>query len=274
MITDSGLGGLSVCAALARRGGTRLTYVNAWPFEGRGYNDLPTTTERAAVFDRVLACLATLAPDRILIACNTLSILYPRTAFSRETTLPVQGIIEAGVGLFAEAMRAQAESPLLLLGTRTTIESAVHCEALLSLGFPPSRILGVPCHGLAAAIEQDPSGPRVAALLADCAAAVRQAGPAGSPVLVGLCCTHYAYIGARIRAVLEQALARPIALLDPNARLALAVELGGSPEGSVQVLSKVALGEGSRRSIAGLIAGVSSAAARALLDYRHVPDLF
>ena len=60
VVTDSGLGGLSICAALERRlraegrRSVRLTYVNAWPFEGRGYNDLPDLRARAEVFDRAL----------------------------------------------------------------------------------------------------------------------------------------------------------------------------------------------------------------------------
>jgi hypothetical protein len=62
VITDSGLGGLSVCAALERGlrlaaepRGVRLTYVNAWPYEDRGYNDLPDEEARARVFDSALA---------------------------------------------------------------------------------------------------------------------------------------------------------------------------------------------------------------------------
>ena len=68
VVTDSGLGGLSICAALERRlrldGGrrVRITYVNAWPFEGRGYNDLPDIAARAAVFDRALD------PDGLVVA--------------------------------------------------------------------------------------------------------------------------------------------------------------------------------------------------------------
>ncbi|HSP90980.1 MAG TPA: hypothetical protein VLN08_08735, partial [Vicinamibacterales bacterium] len=77
VVTDSGLGGLSICALLEqglRAAGparaVRLTYVNAWPFEDRGYNDLPDEHERARVFDLALSRMAQMEPDRILIACN------------------------------------------------------------------------------------------------------------------------------------------------------------------------------------------------------------
>ena len=281
VITDSGLGGLSICAAIEQRlrgnRNLRLTYVNVWPFEGRGYNDLPTVSERTEVFDRALCSLAALSPDRILIACNTLSILYPHTAFSRASTLPVQGIIEAGVGLFTEGLTAHPESPLLLLGTRTTIESGVHREALLHRGFPPHRLLSIACHGLAAAIERDPGGSLVTELIGRCATAAQEAAPEGSPVLVGLCCTHYAYVSERLRSALAQALARPVQILDPNAHLAFAFRPGGSPEETgpaVQVLSKVTLGEASRRAIASLLEPLSPATAQALMHYHHVAELF
>ncbi len=70
VLTDSGLGGLSLCATLERRlrrRDIRLTYLNAWPFEGIGYNDLPTVPERAEVFDRALCAMAALAPDQVLV---------------------------------------------------------------------------------------------------------------------------------------------------------------------------------------------------------------
>ena len=104
IITDSGLGGLGVCAGIENnlrrsdlRDSLRITYFNAWPEQGRGYNDLPDTDARARVFNRALACMDRLRPDQILIACNTLSVLYPMTEYSRMTAVPVIGIIDAGV---------------------------------------------------------------------------------------------------------------------------------------------------------------------------------
>ena len=90
VITDSGLGGLAICAGieqavrLAGSGGAlRITYVNAWPDDHHGYNDLSGMPAQAAVFDRALAAIDAMRPDRILIACNTLSIVYAHTAHSR-----------------------------------------------------------------------------------------------------------------------------------------------------------------------------------------------
>jgi glutamate racemase len=293
VITDSGLGGLSICARLeqglrvaapSRR--VRLTYVNAWPFEDRGYNDLPDEAARALVFDAALARIAQMEPDRILIACNTLSILYERTAFSHRPPVPVHGIVDAGVDLFAERLAGNTASSIVLLGTKTTIESGVHTAGLEQRGIDSRRIAAVSCHGLAGAIEHDVDGPRAAALIGECAA------PAGDALLLGLCCTHYGYVSARLVEAVARRTSRRVLALDPNERLVSsllgdAAFFGGanraaaplpreSPLGtvSVELVSKVTLSETARTSIARLVEPISPATAGALLSYAHVPALF
>jgi glutamate racemase len=284
VVTDSGLGGLSICAGLERRlrgegrQGVRLTYVNAWPFEGRGYNDLPDVQARAEVFDRALARMASWSPNRILIACNTLSIVYRATAFSRAATVPVDGIIDVGVDLFAQAMTEEPSAGLILLGTKTTIESGVHAAALVERGVDPHRMRAVHCHGLAGAIERDPDSSGVTEIIASCAARVRAADPGGVPLYAGLCCTHYGYVAERICTALGAALGRPVQPLDPNARMvehmALDPAAGGGAAVTVEVISKVRLEDAARRAIARLIEPVSPATATALLSYSLVSDLF
>ena len=289
IITDSGLGGLAVCAeiegAFSRSGlpnDLRITYFNAWPEQGRGYNDLPDLPTRAEVFDRALRCMAQLQPDRILIACNTLSVLYPMTAYSRKTAVPVSGIIDAGVGLFVEALREEPSSAIVMFGTRTTIDAAVHRDRLLQEGIEGKRIAAVPCHGLAAAIEKDPAGVAVAHLLEQCAAAASRQHLSGMPLYAGLCCTHYSYIKEQFRSVLERHTGRAVRILDPKDRmvrsLALQNEQGTAVAAhrtiDVTVISKVELGDIPRRAVAGLLAPVSEATAQALLSYHWRPGLF
>jgi len=226
VVTDSGLGGLAVCAALERgrrqsghAGPVRLTYVNAWPFDDRGYNDLADVPARARVFDAALARIEALQPDRIVIACNTLSVLYQYTSFSRRAAVPVRGIVEAGVAWFAERLRADAGASIVLVGTKTTIESGVHRDGLVSRGIDAARIAAVPCHGLAAAIERDVNGPRAAELLAACADRAASAAAPGGTLYVGLCCTHYGYVAERFADALAARSGRTVVALDPNARL-------------------------------------------------------
>lgn len=289
VVTDSGLGGLSVCAPLERAFArsprhhrVRLTYVNVWPDERFGYNQMPDVASRARVFDQALAALAAFRPDAIVIACNTLSFLYGLTEFSRTTTIPVFGIIDAGVTLFHEALAASPDSAILLLGTKTTIESGVHWQKLLDRGIAAERIVPVACHGLAAAIENDPEGGGVGEMIARCLSPVSEARPPGSTLYAGLCCTHYGYVAEAIRVGLEWATGKVVDLLDPNARLVSqlvpeAPDHADDARGaavSVEVISKVPLSRRKCLAFERLIDPISPATAQALLSYSRMPDLF
>ncbi|MBP1595305.1 MAG: Glutamate racemase [Acidobacteria bacterium] len=289
VVTDSGLGGLSVCAEVERnlrragRGGNiRLTYFNASPDRQRGYNDMPGMASRARMFDRALESMGRFQPDVILIACNTLSIVYRLTEFSGKSEIPVHGIIEAGLDLCHESLCADPGGSLVILGTRTTIESGVHRDGLVQKGVEPRRIAAVSCHGLAAATEVDPDGPVVAGLIERCAAEAGNAGLPGEILYAGLCCTHYTYVSGYIREALERHTGMTVRILDPNVSLADSVAAGmqsaqAGPAGgatTVEVVSKVELDSSKRRVIAGRLEPISAATAQALLSYTHIPDLF
>jgi len=285
-VTDSGLGGLLICAGLERRlrdlpgDPLRLVYVNAWPEAGRGYNDLPDLAARAVVFDRALAAIATLGPSRLLIACNTLSVVYEATAFRRAPAVPVTGILDEGTDLFAKALEHDPASVLALFGTRTTIGSGEHVRRLAARGIDPRRVVAEPCHGLAAAIDRDPGSPAIAGLIDECVLRAAPRLPRGAPVLAGLACTHYAYVAGDFRESLLRRAGSAVEVLDPGARLVdvLSRSLGrsgGPPRRiEVEVVSKVELPESQREAVARRIEPMSPAVASALLAYRFQPRLF
>ncbi len=289
VLTDSGLGGLLVTAGLERRlrdtageGPVRLVYVNAWPDEGRGYNDLPDMAARAAVFDRALAAMAAFGPDLILIACNTLSVVYELTDFHRFPPAPVTGILDEGAALFAEGLLRDPSGALALFGTRTTIGSGEHVRRLARRGIDPARIFAEPCHGLAAAIDKDPGAPEVPELVEDCVRRVAPRLPPGAPVYAGLACTHYGYVAETFRAGLGRLTGTEATVLDPGDRLVGGL-VGGAvrrPPGaaarpvSVEVVSKVQLAAAQRRAVARRLEALSAPTAAALLGYAHRPDLF
>jgi hypothetical protein len=198
------------------------------------------------------------------------------------------------VSLFYEALASDPGGAIVLLGTKTTIESGAHRNELVRRGVAAARIAAVSCHGLAGAIERDPDGAVVSELLETCTNRVCDAQPPGGTLLVGLCCTHYGYVGDRLAALLAAASGRPVCCLDPNRRLVTETLAGfarpagpasGSPgaagqsghEGSaavVKVVSKVTLTEAARTAIARLVEPVSPPTAQALRTYTHLPDLF
>jgi glutamate racemase len=206
----------------------------------------------------------------------------------------VHGIVEAGVNLFVERLAADPASSIVLIGTRTTIESGVHKDRLERGGIDARRIAAASCHGLAGAIEHDVDGPRTAGFIAECAARAADAAPPGDTLFLGLCCTHYGYVAVRLVDAVARLTSRRVHWLDPNHRLASCLladatfagdsAASGAATGltressfatvSVDLVSKVILSEASRAGIARLVAPVSTATAGALLSYALVPDLF
>ncbi len=290
VLTDSGLGGLSICAgldALIRmrryRRTVELVYVNAWPETGLGYNDLPDAAARAAVFDRALAAMMDYRPDLVVIACNTLSVLYGSTVFVKAPAVPVAGIIDAGVDLFAGMLQKDPAATLVLFGTRTTIASGEHVRRLAALGIEPGRIRTAACHGLAAVIDKDPDDPALPGLVGECVSRALAGGTPPGKLYAGLACTHYAYVADIFRTALAGFAGRRAAVLDPNSRMIMSLAAGkdrgradspGPFSPAVTVVSKIELPEAQRRIVARRLEGLSPATAKALMDYTHVPTLF
>lgn len=289
VVTDSGLGGLLICARLERRlrgtageGPVRLVYVNAWPDPHHGYNDLPDMGARAAVFDRVLAAMTSFRPDLVLIACNTLSVVYEATAFRRTADVPVAGILEEGAALFSEALSRDPEGVLALFGTRTTIGSGEHIGRMVRRGVRPGRIVAEACHGLAAAIDRDPDADDVPELVDACVRRIAPRLPPGARLFAGFACTHYAYVSDVFRASLGRRAAAEVEILDPGGGLVDTLTRGlrdGRPGDrsrpvAVDVVSKVDLPEAQRRAVARRLEPISAVTARALFEYSRRPDLF
>jgi glutamate racemase len=289
VVTDSGLGGLLICAELDRRlrqspagRAIRLVYVNAWPDPGCGYNDLPDLAAQAAVFDRALAAMMSFAPAAIVIACNMLSIVYPATAFHRAPTVPVAGILEAGVDLFFEALNRDEDGSLIVFGTRTTVGSGEHLRRLRARGIDPARLAAEACHGLAAAIDRDPDAPEIPGLVDACVLRALPRIPAAGTIYAGLGCTHYPYVAEIFQSALARHSGSPVEILEPGVRLVEGLMAGlatvrpaaGPGDVTVEVVSKVELPASQRHAVARRIDVISPASAGALLAYRHVPDLF
>lgn len=288
VITDSGLGGLSICADIVRglqeRRSCRsaaVTYFNAWPEQDRGYNLLPGMAERVRVFDRALGAMLGFRPDRILIACNTLSAFYPATPFSRQAPVPVTDIIGFGVEQMFAHLGARAESRVIILGTPTTIEAGTHRARLVERGIDAGRIVCQPCDRLAGEIEKAPEGATVRAMIEDYVGrAAEQVADRRLPVAAALCCTHYGYSRRLFEAALQSRFEGPVAILDPNRAMSegLLADLpsrgGGDAQIDLQVVSRIVWSEEKIGAIARLLEEVSPLTASALRTYRHDPELF
>lgn len=313
-VTDSGLGGLSVAADLAARlpasgiaRAARVVFVNALFDDGVWYNDLASEAEKARVFDAALAAIELRCrPDRILIACNTLSVFYGRTQHARQAATPAVSIIPIGVELIEQALREAPDATAIVFATKGTIDSGAHRRELARRGVPGSRVVGQACPRLSTAIEHDPLGAETAARIREFvaeavarlpapargggAASVRGVSPRGSApgstpgvatrLIASLNCTHFGYAGPLWAQAFAELGFPSVRVLDPNPRMADVVLDAYGPrrfaatQTRVEVVSKTELPADVRASLGRLLRATSPATAEALAHYERVPDLF
>ncbi len=303
LVTDSGLGGLSVFAAIAKRlahaspwSGVNLVYFNAWPEKERGYNHYPDMAHKARVFDNALSAMARLHPDALVIACNTLSVIYPYTDFSNTTPLPVHDIIGQGVDMIAAALARDPETGVILFGTPTTAGSRIHAQGLIRKGITQDRIINQGCVDLAGKIERNPFDPDLATMIQD---NVDQAMASGAgqfrQLAAALCCTHFGYCRNLFSSAIAGRTGRPPLILNPNQALADQVLFQAAqmvsrngitrsrmPEGQacppskmvIQIMSRVPWDKQRITAYETLFAPHTPMVAKALANYHFNPDLF
>lgn len=288
-VTDSGLGGLSVMAEAVRRmkeerafSKAQFVFFNAlFSLEG-GYNSLKTRPEKIDVFTRALESLERkFSPDVILIGCNTLSVLYPDTPFAKKARVPVIGIVDAGVNMVAESLRAHPEASAILFATPTTVSEATHKKMLTAQGFGEDRILLQSCPELENYIERDYASDETEMLIAACVDEALQKIPfPPPPFFASLNCTHYGYSLPLWEKAFEEAGAKPLAILNPNARMVDVLfpfeyrHRFQKTAVSARVVSMVEIAPEKRSSLGQWLEGISPEVAAALRHYELRPSLF
>ena len=289
VVTDSGLGGLSIMAEAAARlkesgvyQRARLIFFNALFSNDSGYNSLPSRADKIRVFGNVLRAVEKrYSPDLVLVACNTLSVLLPDTPAARSARAPIRGIVEPGAALLAEAWKKAPPASVLLFGTETTIAEGAHRDRLIALGVPGEKIIAQACPELASYIEDAPAGENTALLISSYVdeALARLSSPP-PPILAGLVCTHYGYARALWTAAFAEKRIDLRGILDPNARLAETVVPAGAAKRfdrtviEARVVSMVEIAENKRAALGDQLAPRSPEVAAAFKAYKWVTDLF
>ncbi|MDD9302533.1 MAG: aspartate/glutamate racemase family protein [Desulfobacter sp.] len=286
LVTDSGLGGLSVFAGMAKTlaedktyDSIRMIYFNAWPEQYKGYNHFPDMADRAKVFHNAMSAMAKFRPDKIFIACNTLSVIYPFTQFAKETQIPVTGIIDHGVKMAAAALEADPLSQAIIFATPATIEGNSHKNALIKMGFKKERIITQPCLNLAGKIERDPFGREVKEMIhANAKAAAAQLKDKTGQVFALLCCTHFGYCKDLFDQALSLYTGTQVEILNPNDEMtAIACQNaipGGNPNISMEIFSRVTWEESRLEAYDRLLSPICPQVATALKTYTLDRDLF
>ena len=130
VITDSGLGGLSVCAQLINllkdfsvlensgipKCDIKITYVNAVPSNDKGYNKMSGKKEQIETFENIIRNIVRLiSPDSIFVACGTLSVLLNQLASPNDKPVKIEGIVNIGIQLLLNSLKKFAKSQITTL---------------------------------------------------------------------------------------------------------------------------------------------------------------
>lgn len=290
VITDSGVGGLSVCAYAERFVRThgfpepvRLTFANAAPANDYGYNSMPSREAKLETFDRFLNSVnVRYEPDLIYVACNTLSVLLPDTPFFEQGLAEVKGIIETAAGLLLRDLGANPESVAMIFGTQTTIEAGTYPQLLQERGIDASRVVSQACPGLADTISEDREGSRTGSeIRAWVRAAIGKMQQKNRPVVACLACTHYGYRRDLFASALDEAGVRAT-VINPNE--SATDDLFGLPareagarmnhEVDVEFVTRYAIPAPTLEALTWFLSEISPRTVAAMRNFEHVPDLF
>jgi glutamate racemase len=281
VVTDSGVGGLSVAAYAERfvrtqgfREPVRLTFANAAPENDYGYNAMPSRAVKIETFDRFLRNVTErFAPDMIYVACNTLSVLLPDTPYFAQAAIPVKGIVETAVALLLEELEADPRSVALIFGTQTTIDAGAYPRLLEARGIDAARIVSQACPGLADVISEDRQGTRAAAEIRRWVGeAVAKMPRPDAPAVAALACTHYGYR----KELFAAALGENVVVINPNeSAVGDLFENGGSSHAvDVEFFTRYPLPPATIETLTWLLGGISPRTVAAMQHFIHVPDLF
>ncbi|MBN1301442.1 MAG: aspartate/glutamate racemase family protein [Melioribacteraceae bacterium] len=290
VVTDSGYGGLSVLSEIERIITSKrlfekaeLIFFNAVPDRNRAYNQMTDMTEKAVVFSSVLNAIHTrFNPDAVLIACNTLSVVFEHTDFFRSNKLPVLGIVDPAVEMINNKLKKANRSIALLLGTPTTIESDAYKLKLVRKGIVTERIINQSCYMLESEIQNDPAGPNVSEMINKYISEAVNKNPVlldnDNKVIVSLCCTHYGYALDQFDAVLKK-IFNGYEIVNPDSeiihKLLDVMESDTGHRGiNVKVYSKTSYSRKERENIGAMIKANAGSTYHALMNYFHDSHLF
>lgn len=289
IVTDSGLGGVSVLAGLEEKftelksfDEIDLIYFNSHAEKGSGYNSMPNMTRKAEVFDDALESMREkYSPDLILIACNTLSVVYPNTKFATENNIPVLGIVDFGVEMIMEQLSNEVSADLVLIGTETTISSNTHKNKLLEKGIDESKILSQACPGLESSIQNGPASENTVSYIQKYGELIKEnLNSTNTTILTALCCTHYGFSSELIKSEFKTILNREVKILNPNDAMINYVVQYENGKSSIQsninvkVVSRAFLSENETKEISAIIKEKAPLSAEALLNYTYDVNLF
>ena len=295
LITDSGLGGLSLLGRLTvelesiRIGkpemGMNIIYVNAVPRDKYGYNDMDSREERIKVFNGLLEQVEQrFDPKQIYVACGSLSALLNQIPFVMKHPEKVEGIDKIGHKLLNEAMQRNPSAPVYVFATPTTVSEGLYNISRIFKRNKPSVYIEQPCPGLASMISSDLEKKVVQDEVFECCkqalacseSALHQNPNEGPIVFLG--CTHFSFRSDCFKEAFAELGFPEISLLDPVPEAAnklIQEHRLQKQEGGIQIqfISPYRLPELEQKTISALLNQISPQTAQAFLNGSVLPGL-
>ncbi len=285
VITDSGIGGVGIAAEVYRALKThgpyqqvRIIYYNALFDERSGYNVLKSMPQKTTIFDTALRGMLRYTPDLILLASNTLSALYPHTAFSQSVTVPVIGLIDIGVNHILDRIHGEPHSAVILFATPLTVQEGIF-RTRLRQHIDDARILEHACPGLEHAIG-DGDRETILRVIDQSVAEALQRIPADVQRVYGsLHCTHFGYYQQEFLQAFQRHGATDAEVLNPSSEMAMLLladscPAAENPDISIEFVSKVKFHPEGIASLLPYITHIAEDVATAFQHYNHEPNLF
>lgn len=196
-VFDSGVGGLTVLAALQRHlPHEDLLYLGDTARVPYGTKS-PESVTRYAL--QAAACLAGRGVKSLVVACNTVSGVALEALRLTYAPLPVEGVIVPGA---QAACELSPGGRIAVLATEGTVQGGAYQRAIAGAR-PDARVVAQPCSLLVSLAEEGwLNGPIVEAVIARYLAPLFGADPAHNPDTLVLGCTHFPVLAGAIHAVL------------------------------------------------------------------------
>tara|TARA_B100000945_G_scaffold318211_1_gene322588 strand:+ start:425 stop:1345 length:921 start_codon:yes stop_codon:yes gene_type:complete len=233
VITDSGLGGLSVCAQLVHllknfsvpennvtpSFDLKITYVNAVPSNNNGYNIMSGIQEQIETFEKIISnTVRLISPDSIFVACGTLSVLLQHLKSPRVQSMRIEGIVSIGIQMLLDSLKNNPKASSIIMATPTTISNNTFQRELLKNGIPKNQIISQSCPNLANEISNDPEGTIVEERIKYWVKKSLQhfKGTSSDHLILFLGCTHYIYYETMFKKSFANEGFKKLTLLNPN----------------------------------------------------------
>ena len=263
----------------------KMVYLNAVPRDQYGYNDMTSAEERVQVFNGLLEKAEDrFKPEKIFVACGSLSALLDEVPYVEKHRQKVQGIGWIGRQLLTEAIQEKPDAPVFVFATPVTVSEGLYSATGLSGIQKPKVFIEQPCPGLANKISSNLEEKAVYSQIKECCQKALESAeshfrfnPHQHPI-VFLGCTHYSFRADLFVKAFSDLGFPKITLLDPVPASALSLAQDHFfPEGTdgirIEFISPYRLPDVEQKTIATLLDQISPMTAEAFRNGRVMPEL-